>query len=69
MIAGPPRRDNPSAEQATIAVALGAHRDHRERRRRGVGDELEAIEEVHARLEELERRAPQPYPLPSGERV
>ena len=27
MIAGPPKRDNPSAEQATIAVALGAHRD------------------------------------------
>ena len=27
MIAGPPGRDNPGAEQATIAVALGAHRD------------------------------------------
>jgi len=27
MIAGPPERDNPGAEQATIAVALGAHRD------------------------------------------
>jgi hypothetical protein len=38
MIAGPPGGDNPSAEQATIAVAHGV---------------IEAIEEVRTRLGEL----------------
>jgi hypothetical protein len=54
MIAGPPGGDNPSAEQATIAVAHGV---------------IEAIEEVRTRLGELaptrQRLTLQPLTLPS----